>query len=70
MLERCKSLGIHGAYVQMLTVLQIQLYDKVLMQVSVIGEIGTPFDTYISTKQGRELSPCFYLASSSRCHMN
>ena len=36
------------------------LYDKVIMRVKVNGRLGDPFDTFVGTEQGSELSPLLF----------
>lgn len=56
LIERCRELGVHGAFLQCL----IQLYDRVLLRVSVDGDTGEAFATHMGTKQGSELSPLMF----------
>jgi len=56
LLERCRKLGIQGVFLQALEA----LYDKVLLQVSINGALGQPFETHAGTKQGSELSPLLF----------
>jgi hypothetical protein len=56
LLERCRALGIHGPFLNVLTA----MYDKVLARVCVNGVLGEPFATTLGTKQGSELSPLLF----------
>jgi Reverse transcriptase (RNA-dependent DNA polymerase) len=56
MIARCEQLGVHGLFMDTL----LLLYDKVQQQVSIGGEVGQLFDTYLGTKQGSELSPLLF----------
>ena len=56
LLERCKELGVHGPFLDML----VALYDRVCSQVAVNGELGEAFSTAAGTKQGSELSPLLF----------
>ena len=56
LLERCRELGVHGPFMEML----VALYDRVCCQVAVNGELGEAFSTASGTKQGSELSPLLF----------
>jgi hypothetical protein len=56
LLERCRKLGVHGPFLDML----VALYDRVCCQVAVNGELGEAFPTASGTKQGSELSPLLF----------
>jgi sorting nexin-29 len=56
LLERCRQLGVHGQFMEML----VGLYDRVCCQVDVNGELGEQFATAAGTKQGSELSPLLF----------
>ena len=56
LIERCMNLGINGEFLQALCM----LYDKVIMRVKVNGRLGEPFDTFLGTEQGSELSPLLF----------
>lgn len=56
LMERCRQLGMHGRFLELL----MCLYDKIILQVAVNGRTGTPFDTYLGTRQGGELSPLLF----------
>jgi sorting nexin-29 len=56
LLERCRELGVHGPFLQML----VALYEHVCCQVAVNGELGEVFSTACGTKQGSELSPLLF----------
>lgn len=56
LLERCRELGVHGAFLQSLTA----LYDKMQLRVCVAGTTGEAFPTFMGTKQGSELSPLLF----------
>jgi hypothetical protein len=56
LLERCRTLGIHGAFLDAL----VMLYDVTKMRVAVNGRIGREFQTFLGTKQGSELSPLLF----------
>lgn len=55
-IDRCRGLGIHGKFLNMLML----LYDSVQQQVCIGGVAGEVFDTYLGTKQGSELSPLLF----------
>ena len=55
-IDRCKGLGIHGEFLNMLML----LYDSVQQQVCIGGVAGEVFDTFMGTKQGSELSPLLF----------
>jgi hypothetical protein len=48
LLERCREVGVHGPFMEML----VALYDRVCCQVAVNGELGEAFSTASGTKQG------------------
>lgn len=54
--ERCRELGVHGPFLDML----VALYEHVCCQVAVNGELGEAFSTACGTKQGSELSPLLF----------
>jgi sorting nexin-29 len=56
LLERCRELGVHGPFLDML----VALYERVCCQVAVNGELGEVFPTASGTKQGSELSPLLF----------
>lgn len=56
LLERCCELGLQGPFLAALAA----LYDRVLLQVSVAGEEGQPFESHAGTKQGSVLSPLLF----------
>lgn len=56
LLERCRELGVHGPFLDML----VALYEHVCCQVAVNGELGEVFSTASGTKQGSELSPLLF----------
>ena len=56
LIERCMNLGINGQFLQAICM----LYDKVIMRVKVNGRLGEPFDTFLGTEQGSELSPLLF----------
>ena len=56
LLERCRQLGIHGQFMELL----VALYDRVCSKVAVGGQLGDTFDTTSGTKQGSELSPILF----------
>lgn len=56
LLERCRELGVHGPFLDML----VALYEHVCCQVAVNGELGEVFPTASGTKQGSELSPLLF----------
>ena len=56
LIERCKQLGMHGQFLDVL----VCLYDRIILQVVVNGKTGTPFDTHLGTRQGGELSPLLF----------
>jgi sorting nexin-29 len=56
LLERCRELGVHGPFMDML----VALYDQVCAQVAVNGKLGEVFTTGAGTKQGSELSPLLF----------
>jgi hypothetical protein len=52
LLERCRALGVSGAFMDAL----VALYDRVHLQVQAGGEVGPAFASHTGTKQGSELS--------------
>lgn len=56
LLERCRELGVHGPFLDML----VALYENVCCQVAVGGELGEKLSTASGTKQGSELSPLLF----------
>jgi len=56
LLERCRELGIHGLFLDLL----VKLYDNVCCRVAVDGSLGEPIRTTTGTKQGSELSPLLF----------
>jgi sorting nexin-29 len=56
LLQRCRELGVHGPFMDML----VSMYDRVCCQVAVNGELGEVFTTASGTKQGSELSPLLF----------
>jgi hypothetical protein len=56
LLERCRQLGVHGQFMDLLVV----LYDRVFCCVDVNGALGAQFATAAGTKQGSELSPLLF----------
>jgi len=56
MLDRCRRLGLHGAYAELLT----RTYEDVKVAVHVGGELGEDITTTRGTKQGSELSPLIF----------
>lgn len=56
LLDRCRQLGVHGRFLQVLEL----LYSRVQQRVRVAGRLGDLFDTYTGTKQGSELSPLLF----------
>jgi hypothetical protein len=55
LLERCRQLGVHGQFMDMLVVLCDRA--RVCCCVDVNGALGEQFATAAGTKQGSELSP-------------
>jgi len=56
LIERCRELGVHGVFLDML----VSMYDRVCSQVAVNGELGEVFTTASGTKQGSQLSPLLF----------
>lgn len=56
LLARCRRLGMHGAYVDLIA----RTYEHVRLAVSANGQRGATFDTHCGTKQGSELSPLMF----------
>lgn len=56
LMERCREIGVHGQFLDLL----VALYDRVCLRVAVGGEVGEPFGTHAGTKQGSELSPLLF----------
>jgi sorting nexin-29 len=56
LLERCRRLGIHGEFLNVL----VAMYDRVCCRVAVDGELGACITTTCGTKQGSELSPILF----------
>ena len=56
MLNRCRALGMHGAFLGAITA----MYDNILMAVKAQGSLGPTFATTQGTKQGGELSPLLF----------
>jgi hypothetical protein len=56
MLDRCRALGMHGAFLQAVAA----MYENILMAVKSHGSLGPTFATTQGTKQGGELSPLLF----------